>query len=87
MKMNAENFLAIIKDQVLKIIKDFIPLVFSLGTISSSYTSGRPQIVFDGESTASTRTYPYLSSYTPAANDRVIIAIVGHGGVILGKII
>ena len=60
---------------------------FRLGTIPSTYTSGRPQVQFDGESAASTRTYPYLGSYTPAANDRVLVAMVGHGGIILGKVI
>ena len=60
---------------------------FKIGSIASSYTSGRPAVKFDGESTASTRTYPYLSSYTPQANDRVLVAIVGHSGVVVGKII
>lgn len=60
---------------------------FRLGSIPSTYTSGRPTVKFDGESAASTRTYPYLSSYTPAANDRVLVAMVGHGAVIIGKIV
>lgn len=60
---------------------------FMIGTIPADYTTGRPTLTFDGESTASIRTYPYLSSYVPAANDRVLVAIVGHSGVVLGKII
>lgn len=60
---------------------------FKIGTIPAGYTSGRPTVQFDGESAASTRTYPYLSSYTPTANDRVLLAMVGHGAVILGKIV
>ena len=75
--------------------KDFLDLTkespvkspFKIGTIPSDYVSGRPTIQFDGESTASTRTYPYLDSYTPTANDRVMLAVVGHGAIILGKII
>jgi hypothetical protein len=63
------------------------PIVFKIGTIPATYTSGRPTVKFDGESAASVRLYAYLSSYTPAANDRVLIALVGHSGVILGKII
>lgn len=60
---------------------------FALGTIPGSYTSGRPTVTFDGESTVSTKAYPYLSPYTPAANDRVLLARVGHGWVILGEVV
>jgi len=60
---------------------------FRIGIIADDYTSGRPNIIFDGESSASTKTYPYLSSYTPTANDRVLLAIVGKGWIILGEII
>lgn len=63
------------------------PTVFKIGTIPAGYVSGRPTVKFDGESAASVRLYPYLGSYTPAANDRVLVAMVGHSGVILGKII
>lgn len=60
---------------------------FSLGTIDPAYSgSGRPKVIFDGSTTASSKTYPYLSSYTPRANDRVILANVGGTHVILGKI-
>jgi len=69
----------------------FLPLAqtgvaFLMGTIPVGYITGRPTIIFDGESVASVRTYPYLSSYTPTAEDRVLIAVVGHSGVVLGKI-
>lgn len=60
---------------------------FKLGTIPAGYTSGRPTVQFDGEDSSTTKTYPYLSSCTPTASDRVLVAIVGHGGVILGKIV
>jgi hypothetical protein len=56
-------------------------------TIPAGYTSGRPTVQFDGEDSPTIKAYPYLSSYTPTANDRVLVAIVGHGGVILGKIV
>ena len=59
---------------------------FKLGTIPQDYTTGNPAIIFDGEGGASMRTYPHLSSYTPAAGDRVILALVGHGGIVLGKL-
>jgi hypothetical protein len=63
------------------------PPPYKLGTIPADYVSGKPTVQFDGESSPSIKTYPYLSSYTPSANDRVLVAMVGHGGVIIGKII
>lgn len=78
--MRPEDFLNIIGDKEKQ-------ASFRLGTIPADYTSGRPKVQFDGETTASTRTYPHLASYTPAANDRVLVAMVGKGGVVVGKII
>lgn len=83
MNMSPEDFLAIMGERNQG--KD--PPAFCLGTIPAGYTSGRPQIQFDGESTVSSRTYPYLSSYTPVASDRVLVANVSHGAVILGKVV
>lgn len=79
--MRPEDFLGIIRGP------DDKQPAFRLGTIPASYTSGRPTVQFDGETTTSSRTWPYLSSYTPTANDRVLVSMVGHGGIILGKII
>lgn len=59
---------------------------FLMGKIDPNYTSGNPKIVFDGETSASTKRYQYLKNYTPAANDRVLIAKVGGSCVVLGKI-
>ncbi|AFE86256.1 hypothetical protein PBC1_020 [Bacillus phage PBC1] len=58
-----------------------VPVKF--GTIPPNYTSGRPRVIIDGNTAATVKAYPYLSSYTPAANHRVIIV----KGVILGRII
>jgi hypothetical protein len=65
---------------------------FSLGKIDSTYSSSttpkaRPKVVFDGDTVASSKAYPYLSSYTPTANDRVLLVNVGGSHVIIGKII
>lgn len=59
---------------------------YRLATIPSGYTSGNPTLIFDGEGSASTRQYPCVSSYVPVANDRVVVAMIGHGGLVLGKI-
>lgn len=57
-----------------------------LGTIPADYVSGRPRVIFDGEDAATSRTYPYLPSYVPKAGDRVVLAKVGRGWVILGRV-
>lgn len=76
-------------DEFLKIVKNASPQKDDsrMGNISSDYVSGRPKVKFDGESTASTQTYPYLSSYIPVANDRVVLFKVGAAWLILGKVI
>lgn len=58
-----------------------------LGTIDPTYTSGRPRIIFDGEIAASQKQYPYLSSYTPVANDRVLLERVKGSYIVIGKVI
>lgn len=47
----------------------------------------RPPVIFDGESEASTRTFPYLASYTPVAGDVVLLVSVSHGWIILDRIV
>jgi hypothetical protein len=51
--------------------------------VDPNYTSGRPRLIFDGEDVVSGKQYPYLSSYQPTANDRVMLL----KNVILDKII
>jgi hypothetical protein len=60
---------------------------YRLGKIDPVYSTGRPAIVFDGEATASEKQYPYLSSYTPTANDRVLLLKVSGSYIVLGKVI
>lgn len=50
--------------------------------IADGYVDGRPTLVFDGESVATVKRYPYLSGYIPVAGDRVQVI----DGVIQGKI-
>lgn len=57
-----------------------------LGTVKSNTSGSGVTVQIDGESSATTKKYTYLSSYTPAINDRVLIAEVGGSYVILGKI-
>jgi hypothetical protein len=56
------------------------------GTVTDA--TGRPKVQFDGETAASGRRYPYLSSYTPTVNDRVMLLRGGGGAwVVIGKIV
>jgi len=79
--MNPSDFLEIITKK-----RSGSP-AFRLATIPPGYSSGRPTLIFDGQTTPTVKTYPYLSRYTPAANDRVLVAMVGRSGVIIDKII
>lgn len=55
-----------------------------LGKVDPNYTLGRPSVIYDVDllSGALSKPLPYLDSYTPTANDRVMIV----KGVIIGKI-
>ena len=57
-----------------------------LGTVKTITSGSGVTVQIDGESSATTKKYTYLSSYTPAVNDRVLITEVGGSYVILGKI-
>lgn len=81
--MAPDIFLGLIK----KASGDHQGQTFKLGTIPGTYAAGRPTVTFDGEDTESTKTYPHLSSYAPAAGDRVLMALVGHTWVILGDVV
>lgn len=59
----------------------------ALATIDAGYVGGRPRLIFDGEDAASPRTYTHLSSYTPAAGDRVQLLRSGRTWVIVGKVV
>jgi hypothetical protein len=80
--LTPEEFVRLMRDAT-----GTIGLQTKLGKVASGYSSGRPTIVFDAETVASTRTYPYLGSYTPAANDRVLLIGAGNTWVVLGKIV
>jgi hypothetical protein len=53
--------------------------------INPNYTTGRPSVIYDIDIVSGTlsKPLPYLASYTPAINDRVMIL----KGVIIGKIV
>ncbi|WP_153124691.1 hypothetical protein [Peribacillus tepidiphilus] len=57
--------------------------IIQFARVGPNYSGGRPRLIFDGETVVSGKAYPYLASYTPAANDRVMLV----KGVIIGKIV
>jgi hypothetical protein len=63
------------------------PLAILPGVIQSGYTSGDPEVYVNGQSTLS-GPFKYLTSYTPASGDTVILAPIGvqKSYVILGKL-
>lgn len=79
--MKPEEFVGLVQSLVSS------PVAFRLATIDPAYSSGQPRLLFDGDAAPGARRWPRLSGYTPVAGDRVLIAMVSHGGVILGKIV
>jgi len=75
-----ENIKKIIVKEVQTQIKESKKV--ELGKIDPAYSSGKPSIVFDGENQASVKQYPYLSSYFPNANDRIMVV----RGVVVGDL-
>ncbi len=81
MMLKPERMIEIITEKVLTRIRNETVRV-RYATIDSNYSSGRPKVQFDGEQSVTLKGYPYLSSYSPIAGDRVQII----NGVIQGKV-
>lgn len=86
--MQGDNFLS----DIIKAVLDFInsqpdKIIVKYAKIDPAYTSGRPKVIFDGETTATIKQYPYIASYTPTANDRIMLIGNGTALVVVGKII
>ena len=58
---------------------------FAIGVVTA--TSSGLKIKLSGEDTARAKSYKRLSSYTPAINDRVVLAKISGTYVVLGKVI
>lgn len=57
-----------------------------LATIPPGYTTGRPTLIFDGETAATVKTYNVAQGLTLAPGDQVLVAMVRNGGVVICKI-
>lgn len=62
-----------------------VSAIIRFGTVTDA--TGRPRVQLDGEDAATTRRYPYLASYTPTVNDRVMLVRGGSTWVVVGKIV
>lgn len=60
------------------------PLLY-LATIGAVTSSG-VTLIFDGQTTATAKSYKRLASYSPSAGDRVLVAKMSGSYVALGKI-
>lgn len=61
---------------------------FLYAKVDPNHQGGRPKLIFDSSPTELSRKgYPYLSSYTPTASDRVLCINKCGDIVVLGKII
>lgn len=59
-----------------------------LGTVTADYTTGLPKVKFDRDAEASGKLYQHVTSYSPTANDRVVLLRCGKTSwVILGKLV
>ncbi len=74
--MDSERLIVLIKDM----IEQGTVLAHALGTIKGG------QVQFDGEDTASNKTYKRLNNITLNDGDRVLLAYVGGTFVIQGKL-
>jgi len=80
--MDAYEFLEIVGAKEKSLVVDI-----KFGYIDENYTTGKPKVLFDGEDAVSTKAYPYLSSYTPVANDRIMCLQKGSVIVVVSKVI
>lgn len=89
--LSSEDFMRLVRKVVVQVLNDrtanneILYSDFKQGRIDPAYSRGRPSILFEGEEIPSGKQYPYLSSYTPKANDVVILARMAGSYVILGK--
>lgn len=81
MPIDANDFL-----DTIAAVSPSAPLAHKLAVVKA-VSGGRATLQFEGETVTSTLFYPVIATYTPTANDRVLVAMAGFSGVILGKFV
>lgn len=85
--INAEEFVRMFgkgkseKDSTENIVNEQ-EIKIRLAKVDPNYVSGRPSLIFYGETTPTVRTFLFLTSYQPKPNDKVLVL----NDIILGKI-
>lgn len=85
-------------DDIARIVRQVISKMLNpwvrLAIVDSAYTTGLPKLQFEGEvdedgvtPVLSTKQYSHLSSYSPAANDRVVVVKIAATWIIIGKVV
>jgi len=80
--INTQSFVEIVEEM----IREKVEVPFSLGKIDPFYSGGNPRILFDGEASVSMKRYPYLSTYQPISNDRVLLINIANTHLIVGHV-
>lgn len=66
--------------------KTAAPVVMRLATVKQIDSNGNAKIQFFGESSPSSKVYPYLEGYKPTVNDDVLTLQLGSSFIIAGKV-
>ena len=81
--MNALDFTGIVREIVKEELKE---TAYKIGIITS-IVSGKPRIMFDGETVASGKGYSFIQNYAPNIGDRVLLSRISGTYIITGKIV
>lgn len=82
----ARTFLESVTGFVESVPEDSSARPVKVGTVDALYNgTGRPKVLFDGETLMGVRTYPWVGR-RPIAGDRVVLIPQGHGYVIVGTV-
>ncbi|MFB5189063.1 hypothetical protein [Alicyclobacillus fastidiosus] len=93
-QQSAAMFLQAVRSEIQKQMgggnRKRVPKPAVMGTIDPNYSTGLPNVIFDDDTSRTpVGPYPHAGSYTPQANDRVMLLQVGNSGkyVILDKVV
>lgn len=85
--LSVDEFIDLVADALERRQTTNKPRERKLGFIDTDWVSGRPKVLFDGETVVSDKEYPYLSPKDWVADDRVAIELWGSTWIIVGKVV
>lgn len=87
MSITSRNFLDAVQGYITRGDDEkYADRTIKLGTIDPNYISGAPRVIFDGETQATGKGYPYDTNYDPRPGDRVYLFSVGSSYIIGGSL-